>query len=330
MAPLYNTPTTTSAKVPKLKTCPLCGKALPLSSFAPTKTNWLMPDGYTPFCNSCALHHLQENEFNWEVVDAMCRSIDIPFIVKEWERLAKEDENGAWVSYVRTFKDLAYEHIDWKFYFSQYKELRENKLITDEIPLVREEQYQRLRKNWGANYDDETLLYLEELYRSLLSTQNINSGLQDDQARKLCKISYEIDTAIAGTDPILDKLLSSYDKLVKIAEFTPRNAKNASDFDSVSELMVWLEKRGWLNKFYDGATRDVIDETIKNIQSYNQKLYVNESGISEDIQARLAALQNSREVDTYYDLSDEYDLEEYDQELYQNEEFELTPNGPTI
>jgi hypothetical protein len=81
-------------------------------------------------------------------------------------------------------------------------------------------------------------------------------------------ISLELESRIrAGAD--FDKLLSSYDKLVKVAEFTPKNAKNANDFDSVGELIKWLEKRGWKNKFYDGVTRDVIDETIKNIQNYN-------------------------------------------------------------
>jgi len=77
-------------------------------------------------------------------------------------------------------------------------------------------------------------------------------------------ISLELESRIrAGVD--FDKLLSSYDKLVKVAEFTPKNVKNANDFDSVGELIKWLEKRGWKNKFYDGVTRDVIDETIKNI-----------------------------------------------------------------
>jgi hypothetical protein len=60
-------------------------------------------------------------------------------------------------------------------------------------------------------------------------------------------------------------MLASYDKLVKVAEFTPKNVKNASDFDSVGELAKWLEKGGWKNKFYDGVTRDVVDETMKNI-----------------------------------------------------------------
>jgi hypothetical protein len=93
-------------------------------------------------------------------------------------------------------------------------------------------------------------------------------------------MSYEIDNRIReGTD--FDKLLASYDKLVKAAEFTPKNVKNINDFDSVGELIKWLEKRGWKNKFFDGVTRDIVDETIKNFQNFNQRLYTNESGIGE-------------------------------------------------
>ena len=70
---------------------------------------------------------------------------------------------------------------------------------------------------------------------------------------------------IQGGATDIDKLIGSYEKLVKIAEFTPKNTKNAGDFDSVGELVKWLEKGGWKNKFYDGATRDVVDETMKKI-----------------------------------------------------------------
>jgi len=80
----------------------------------------------------------------------------------------------------------------------------------------------------------------------------------------LCMISYELEQRIRNGEEF-DKLLASYDKLVKVAEFTPKNAKNASDFDSTGELWRWLEKRGWKNKFYDNVTRDIVDETIKNI-----------------------------------------------------------------
>lgn len=126
-----------------------------------------------------------------------------------------------------------------------------------------------MRRKWGPNYDDEDLYYLEDLYKGLLATQNVNGALQIDQAQKLCKLSLEIDSRIRAGDKDVDKFLSSYDKLVKTGDFTPKNVKNAANFDSFAELAYWLEKRGKLNRYYDNVTRDVIDETLKNMENYN-------------------------------------------------------------
>jgi hypothetical protein len=111
-------------------------------------------------------------------------------------------------------------------------------------------------------------------------------------------------------------MLASYDKLVKVAEFTPKNVKNASDFDSVGELVKWLEKGGWKNKFYDGVTRDIVDETVKNIQNWSQRLYTNESGIGEEITKRIEALKTAALKENYYDSDQSYNLDEYDNDGY--------------
>ena len=152
-----------------------------------------------------------------------------------------------------------------------------------------------------------------------MATQNVSGALQVDQALKLCKMSYEIDSRIrSGED--FDKILASYDKLVRIADFTPKNAKNANDFDSVGELYRWLEKRGWKNKYYDGATRDVVDETIKNIQAWNQRLYTEESGIGDEITRRIEALKTAKELEDNYFITDENTQDELDK--YQNDGFD--------
>ena len=112
--------------------------------------------------------------------------------------------------------------------------------------------------------------------------------------------------------------MSTYDKLVKAAEFTPKNAKNAVDFDSFAEVGHWLEKRGRQNKFYDDVTRDVIDETLKNIENYNQKLYINEGGIGEEITQRLNALKAANQVEeNSFGLQQEYDLDKYDNDGFE-------------
>ena len=102
------------------------------------------------------------------------------------------------------------------------------------------------------------------------------------------------------------KLTIPYDEFVKLF-------KNAIDFDSFAEVGMWLEKRGHQNKFYDNTTRDIIDETLKNIENFNQRLYINEGRIGDEITQRLKSLQTANEMEeNLFDLPTEVDLDEYD------------------
>lgn len=308
-----------------LKTCSRCNGSFGPDAFSETKS-FFYKDGYLPICNSCIEEYLVENNFNWEAVDKVCQYADIPFVPSEFERLHEMNGDKVFPVYAKVFLSSDYNGLDWGVYFRKFKELKEARLIDDELPVIKEKKLSQLKEKWGANYDEEELHYLEGLYDGMLQTQNVNGALQDDQAKKLCKISLEIDSRIReGSD--FDKILSSYDKLVKVAEFTPKNVKNATDFDSVGEVFRWLEKRGWVNKFYDGVTQDVVDETMKNIMNFNQRLYVNESGITEEIERRLSALKNAQELENYYNTDKEYDLDEYDNagydELMKDEDFQV-------
>lgn len=196
--------------------------------------------------------------------------------------------------------------------------MRDAGKLEDELPGIAEDKRARLKKIWGGAYDDEALEYLDSLYQGLLSTQNINGKLQMDQAQKICKMSYEIDRRIEeGSD--FDKLLSSYDKLVKAAEFTPKNVKNINDFDTFGEAVKWMEKNGWRNRFYDNVSRDVVDETMKNFQGFVQRLYTNESSIGDEVTRRLEALKTTAQLerDDYYGTNKEYDLDQFEREGYE-------------
>lgn len=307
-----------------IKKCNRCGGSFGPENFSPTRSIF-SNDGYLPICNTCLNNFLRENDFDWRAIDKICQYADIPFIPKEWERIKEmADEENLFSTYATIFQGEEYEGLGWDSYYKQFKSLKEVGLIEDELPKLRDEKFKKLREKWGGNYADEDLVYLEGLYTGLLATQNVNGALQVDQAQKICKISFEIDSRIReGAD--FDKLLTSYDKLVKTAEFTPKNVKNATDFDSVGELFRWLEKRGWKNKFFDNVTRDIVDETMKNVQNFTQRLYTNETGISEEIDRRVATLQSAKELEDYYDTNKEYDLDEYDnagyEELMKGEEF---------
>ena len=318
---------------PRFKTqvCARCGRVLDPYQFTRTRS-FFFPSGRINVCNTCIKDYLKENNFDWVYVDKLCQFMDVPFVPAEFERLHEMNGDDVFPVYAEVFLSSEYEGLGWKEYFDEFIKLKESGEIEDELPLLNDKKRKELQQKWGFNYDDEALNYLENLYNGVLLTQNINGALQDDQAIKLCKISYEVDSRIReGTD--FDKLLSSYDKLVKIAEFTPKNAKNANEFDSVGELIKWLERRGFKNNFYDGVTRDIVDETIKNIQSYNQRLYTNETGIGEEINNRLNSLKIASKMDSnYYDTQKEYDLDEFENEgfeelLNDNEEFEANIGG---
>lgn len=308
--------------------CARCGRSLGINNFIRTKS-WFFPNGYISICNDCISNYLVENDFNWDLVDKFCQCIDIPFVPNEFERLHKDNGNNVFPIYAEVFLSSEYDGLGWKEYFDEFKRLKEQGYLKDELPIIKEENKRKLQEKWGFNYDDEELNYLENLLQGLLTTQNISGALQHDQALKICKISLDLDSRIReGGD--IDKLISSYDKLVKTAEFTPKNVKNASDFESTGELIKWLEKRGFKNKFYDNVTRDIVDETIKNIQSYNQRLYTNETGIGDEINRRIESLKSVQEMENYYDTNKEYDLDEFEnigyEELIKDEDFKADLN----
>ena len=311
-----------------MKTCTKCGQSFGAEGFAPTKSIFY-PDGTIPMCNTCVDQELARHDWDWGGIDKFCQMIDIPFVPKEWERLAEMNNQEVFYRYAQVFMGNEYEGIGWSDYYKAFVELRESGRLEEELPEIAERKRADLKEKWGKNYDDEALQYLDDLYRGLLATQNVNGKLQKDQAEKICKISYEIDLRIReGSD--FDKLLASYDKLVKAADFTPKNVKNINDFDTCGELIKWLERKGWVNKYYDNIPRDIVDETIANIQAFNQRLYTNESGIGDEITKRLNSLKQAEQLERgdYYatgteieDL-DSYEVDGYDKLLKtQDEEF---------
>lgn len=308
-----------------LKKCSKCGQMFGPESFAPTKSVFY-PDGVIPLCNDCVNTLIDTNEFKWNVVNKICQMADIPFIPKEWERLAAMDVHDVFYRYATIFESTEYEGLDWSTYNEAFLKLKRQQDLESELPLLAEDRRKKLKEKWGKNYDDEALQYLEGLFNGLLSTQNVNGALQIDQALKLCKMSYEIDERIAGGEDF-DKLLSSYDKLVKSAEFTPKNAKNINDFDTAGEMTKWMEKRGWRNTFYDGESRDIVDETLKNFENFNQRLYTNESNIAEQIEQRIKNLQSAADMENYYDTDKSYDLDAFErdglEQLFSNESDEF-------
>lgn len=300
-----------------LRACPRCHQSYGVQGFTPTKS-FLFCDRYLPLCNDCIDEYikgdLEDDEGNWGRVNKLCQLTDVPFIPTLWEQVYQQDHVNAFCRYSILLADGKYEDIGWEDYFYKFKTLKANGSLQKQLPLLSQQARRQQKQRWGGNYDDQALNYLDKLYNGLMTTQNVNGTLQNDQAIKICKMSYEIDCLIRqGKD--FDKALGAYDKLVKIAQFTPKNVKNINDFDTIGQLIKWLQKKGWKNQYYDDVTKDVVDETIKNIQAFNQRLYTNESGIGDDINHRIEMLKSVSKMeennDNYYIKNENYDLDKY-------------------
>lgn len=303
-----------------LKECTKCHNSYPLDEFTKVKSPFFC-DGTLPICNRCIENFLLINENNFDFFDKLCQWADIPFLTEEWMKLYQFNKEKTFTLYAKMYVAGKYGNVDWSDTTKKYKQLVEEGKLDNSIPALQEEKLQQLREKWGAQYDTEELVYLENLFQGILNTQNVVGEIQLDNAKKLCKISLIIDNKIRGEEDFKDEL-ASYEKLVKVADFTPKNVKNASDFSSVGELFAYLEKKQWMNPFYDGAERDIVDSTIKNIQLYNRSLYVNESGISEEIDRKIEGLKIAQELEESYDTTPGDDLDTYEVKGYDLEEFE--------
>ena len=267
-------------------------------------------NGSLPICRECLSKIIAAApiEERWNTVDKICQWADVPFIPGEWEKIYQSNGKDALGVYIAIFRNEEYKNLDWEMYNKVYLELLEENRVEDAIPELREKQIKDWRKKWGMDYDEQQLEYLENLHQGLLNSQNVVGALNEDQALKLCKISLIIEEKIrAGLD--FSKELKSYDSLATLSNLTPKNVKDANEFDSFGEVYAYLEKTGWVNKYYDGAIRDEVDNTEKNIKNWIRYLYVNETGIAEEIEQRINNLKVAAELEG--EVFDESEFRDY-------------------
>lgn len=304
-----------------LKECECCHRELAKISFYTTKSKFF-PSGLLNICKECLRDMLKKHPDDLEFADKLCQWADIPFNVDKWTELYPYNKEGTFDLYFTFYNTQERRDISWASFNKRWVEAYKAGTLTSQIKVFSQQERRELQNKWGP-YDDEELNYLEQLLSGIMQTQQVNGKLQMDQAIKLCKISLIIDQRIRAGEDFKD-YLTNYDKLIKIADFTPKNVKNANDFDSAGEIFAYLEKTGWQNQYYDDVTRDVVDKTIKNMQSWLRYLYTNETNIAEDIQQRIDALKLAKDIENDIDMtSSDEDLDTYENEAYDiNEEFE--------
>ena len=292
--------------------CTSCGREQAINSFTKVRCKFFN-GGVLPICNDCLdlIVRTAKPEDEWDKVNKLCQWADVPFLPDEWTKIRQGAQSNWFARYCRIFNAKEFESFSWQEYNEVYLKLHQTGDLMDEVPGYEDAKYEMLVKKWGGNYDHEQLDRLEDLFNETVATQNVTTGNQIDQVKKICKTSLLIDERIEENVPYKD-LMDSYEKLIKVSDLTPKNTKNSNDFDSTGEVFSYLETLGWVNKWYDGARRDEVDETIKNTQNWTRRLCIGESTMTEEILQKLNNLSGFNEGDdTDYDA---FDYDAYEKE----------------
>lgn len=300
--------------------CQRCGEEKTTANYI--GVNSIIHGGTLPICRQCIATQIQEEEKKgngtWNIADKFCQWADIPFVPEEWDKIYQGNKKEAFGIYVSIFRNEKYRTLDWSSYNKVYMQIQEENRVEDALPETQEHMIRKLHQKWGQHYDLEELEYLENLHQGLLNSQNIVGALNEDQALKLCKISLVLEDKIrAGQD--FSKDLKAYDDLAKLANLTPKVIKDANDFSSLGEIFAYLEKRGWKNPQFDDTTRDEIDYCMKDIKLWTRYLYVNETGVAEEIEQRIENMKvadkltghnfNEQEFRDYMEQQSNFNLE---------------------
>ena len=265
----------------KMRRCMKCRQEKPIHNFQYTPSNFF-PNHRSLICTSCLETSIKQD--NLGEVDRLCRYLDVPFDLDKWTQLYKIHKDHTLTAYFNTLLDDHYQSLQWVEENERWRIARAEGTIDEEIAALSEAKIRKLKRVWSPAYTNDELLFLEDYYNQILATQNVSTPILQSRARNLCELTLRVNKGIRdGAD--VKKDMDSIDNIIKSCNFSASNAKNAADFESVGELMVYYGKKGWHPKWHT-EPNDSIDFMMQNIQNYLKRLVVNEGNFAEQVEDR--------------------------------------------
>ena len=286
----------------KSRRCIRCKQEKPEFNFARTPSQFF-PGHRSIICTSCLETMIKQDSLG--EVDRLCRSLDIPFDLNRWTQLYATHKDHTLSAYFNLLLDEHYEALQWADENERWRLARSEGTIDDEIEAISEAKMRRLKKQWSAVYTKEELLWLEDYYNQIVATQNVSTPILQNYARNLCEIQLRINKGLReGAD--IKKDMDARDNIIKIAKFEASNAKNAADFESVGELMVYYGKKGW-HPNWNMEPQDSVDFCMENIQNYLKRLVINEGNFAEQVEDRREHYNLTERLENIENERSEYD-----------------------
>ena len=286
----------------KKRRCLKCKQEKPDYNFQQTKSPFF-PGHRSLICTSCLETMIKQDNLN--EVDALCRYLDLPFDMNKWTQLYDVHKEHTLSAYFNTLLDDKYATISWADENERWRLAREEGTLDDEVDKLSESKMRRLKKDWSPSYTKEELLFLEDYYNQIIATQNVSTPILKSRARDLCELTLRAKKAMReGLD--VKKDMDAIAAIIKDCKFEANNAKNAADFESVGELMVYYGKKGWHPKWHT-EPQDSIDFMMQNIQNYLKRLVINEGNFAEQVEDKKARYNMTERLEEIENEAVEFD-----------------------
>jgi hypothetical protein len=134
------------------------------------------------------------------------------------------------------------------------------------------------------------------LFVNTLKAHDISNPMQIDAIKKACKISIALDNAIVeGDSKQMNELSKAYQNFIKTAKIDDIITAASKDvISNVAELVDFIERNGYEFKYYDNVSRDIVDESIKDIKSYIRQFISTTTGLEIQFEAINNALKTEK------------------------------------
>lgn len=171
--------------------------------------------------------------------------------------------------------------------------------ITDDLT---DEDKRYLRLKWGKSYKPEEWVRLEQFYKEMQDSYDIQGAGHEDTLKLVCKTSLKTHQLLdIGDVDGAQKMQKMLDSLMKSGKFTAaqNKAEKGEFLDSISELVVICEKQGFIPRYYVDGPKDRVDETIQDLKEYTHSLVVEEMNLGNLIEnaVKQMAAEEAKEED---------------------------------
>ena len=128
--------------------------------------------------------------------------------------------------------------------------------------------------------------------------------------RKLAKLSAIADHCMmSGDNKEATTVLQSYNTLMKELGISTETSNEAESIDTLSELVAYLEKTGFLLNYKITENRDIVDKTITNYEQYVKRLFMDSNETVQEMYNSAKMQEESGTEITDDDIDNLYQLE---------------------